>query len=61
MSSDFYNAPPQGFVRESGGWLRVAKTPHAAVAKKLKAENKELKSRLDSIEIILRKLELDRS
>lgn len=53
---DFYNQPPQGFVRGSDGWLRIAKTPQVVMAKKLKVENEELKSRLEQLEAVVDQL-----
>lgn len=50
MASDFFNQPPQGYVRTEGGWLRMAKTPQRQQVKRLRNENEELKSRLEQLE-----------
>ena len=50
MKPDFFNQPPQGYVRSPNGWLRAAKTPQMTAAKRLRVENKDLKSRLEQLE-----------
>ena len=50
MTTNLFDKPPSGYIRAKKGWLIPAPSPQRKTVEKLKAENADLKSRMDELE-----------